>query len=181
MTDVVQQCYNLNGRFLSPTRTYEVDLHRWILRAIIRGVPTAHFMPIVSPPALDKEKEGEVKELNSENKEDVKLKEKEDKDKDQQSQQPVKPSFGDPSLPSRNFLKQWIMQNMEDRNEKQPSDDELSRKEKDRADTYFLVVAFELGEFHFFIEDFAEAEKLFLVTKERVNQWTTRNPLTEKK
>ncbi len=142
-------------------------------------------MPIPLLAAADKEKEGEGKDKDpaaSENKEDVKPKEKtEEKDKEQQPQQPAKPPIGDPSLPSRNFLKQWILQNMEDRNEQEVGGEELYSKDRDRADTYFLVVAFELGEFHFVIEDFAEAEKLLLMTKERANQWTTRHPITEKK
>lgn len=84
-----------------------------------------------------------------------------------------KKPIGDASIPARTFLKNWLTQHRDFKLEETTPD---ADHERQYIEKYLLVVPFELGEFHFFIEDFAEAERLFLLAQERATSFTTKYP-----
>jgi hypothetical protein len=150
-------------------RTHEVDFYRWVLRALMRNVGLNFITP--SLPASSQQTMGEASTSRDTMEEEARSggggedKERENK----------KPS-GDASVPARTFLRGWINQHRDYRLDTTPADSEHAKLEK-----HLMVVPFELGEFHFFIEDFAEAEKLFILAKERATAFAAKYPSLDPK
>jgi len=79
---------------------------------------------------------------------------------------------GDASMPARTFLKTWVNQHRDYSFDSSPAS--TIQVDQKKFEKYLVMVPFELGEFHFFIEDFAEAEKLFLLAKDRASSFAAK-------
>ena len=145
-------------------RTHEVDFYRWVLRALMRNVGLNFITP--SLPASSQSTGDTAAGAATEKDKDAM--DEEDKEARETNK---KPPSGDASVPARTFLRGWINQHRDYRLDATPADSDRAKLEK-----HLMVVPFELGEFHFFIEDFAEAEKLFTLAKERATAFAAKYP-----
>lgn len=131
-----------------------------MLRALIRNVSLNFIAPSLTASASETKgpKEGNT---------------------DDATREENKKSSGDASMPARTFLKNWLAQHRDYKLEAHTgasSNDEGVKLEK-----CLMIVPFELGEFHFFIEDFAEAERLFILARDRAGSFFSRHPAIEPK
>lgn len=138
-----------------------MDYYRWVLRALMRSVSLNFIVPSLQVTG------GKINKDSASAEDTSKEGDKENK----------KPS-GDASVPARTVLKNWLSQYRDFKFDKtQQTETQGERK----LEQYLITVPFELGEFHFFVEDFAEAERLFVLASERATTYTSKYSVTEAK
>jgi hypothetical protein len=163
-------------------RTHEVDFYRWVLRALMRNVGLNFITPSLPagstqvPPVAASA--GDTLKSDTMDEDSGSAREREEKEREAGGGK--KPS-SDASVPARTFLKGWVGQHRDYRLDAAAPTQGEPPADRMKLEKYLMVVPFELGEFHFFIEDFAEAEKLFILARDRATAFAAKYPSLDPK